>query len=197
MEAVLPTPLPQLSIGNSSVLTNKEEEKRGEEGVGGWRGRERRVERETPPYWTPLPLAVGNMGDKDGGRGGGWGGGGRGYEGQVYLKVFLPGFVYHKESHAGHLLLVVLNQNTYSPAFCRLSPVEPSGPTDDSHALVTPRPTGGIAARILQVSAQLCPPLGDICLSISCQMLAADSRVKVGNTQERRQNWNICFQKFM
>lgn len=34
-------------------------------------------ERETPPYWTPLPLAVGNVGDKDGGRGGGGGGGAR------------------------------------------------------------------------------------------------------------------------
>lgn len=44
---------------------------------------------------------------------------GRGYEGQVYLEVFLPGFVYHKESHAGRLLLAVSNQNTYSPAVCR------------------------------------------------------------------------------
>lgn len=91
------------------------------------------------------PLAVGNMGDKDGGRGGGWRvrGGSRGYKGQVHLEVFLPDFVYHKESHAGHLLLAVLNQNTYSLVVCQLSPVEPSGLTDDSHALVTPRPLGG------------------------------------------------------
>lgn len=39
-------------------------------------------------------------------------------DGQVYPQVFLPGFVYHKESHTGHLLLVVLNQNTYSPVVC-------------------------------------------------------------------------------
>lgn len=42
VEAVLPTPLPQLSVGNGSLLTNKEEEKRGRERrkMGGKRERD-------------------------------------------------------------------------------------------------------------------------------------------------------------
>lgn len=89
-----------------------------------------------------------------------------GYERQFYLEAFLFGFVYHKESHTGYLLLVVLNQNTYSLSAWSFTLEESELITSKDPQRTFMKGSCGLFSFF-----PLCPSIGDICLCINWLVL--------------------------